>query len=112
MYLDLRRSKGYADNLESLTRDDSKLTLTVTRKDATTKKMRLRVTGYSQDEYDYALSQRGSIIQYKIHGITKDKNIAAEIYCIKTSKKKKKMVRRIRKKNNIKDVENTRGEGF
>ena len=49
MYLDLRRSKGYADKLESLTRDDSKLTLTMTRKDATTKKMRLRLTGYAQD---------------------------------------------------------------
>ena len=90
MYLDLRRSKGYADKLESLTRDDSKLTLTVTQKDATTKKMRLRVAEYSQDEYYYALSQRGSIIQYKIYEITKDKNIAAEFYCIKTSKKKKK----------------------
>ena len=77
MYLDLRRSKGYTDELESLTRDDSKLTLTVTRKDAATKKMRLRVTGYSQGEYYYTLSQRGSIIQYKIYGITKDKNIAA-----------------------------------
>ena len=38
MYFDLRRSKGYTDELESLTRDDSKLTLTVTRKDAATKK--------------------------------------------------------------------------
>ena len=90
MYLDLRRSKDYADKLESLIRDDSKLTLTVTRKDATTKQMRPRVTGYSQNEYYYALSQRGSIIQYKIYGIIKDKNIAAESYCIKTSKKKQK----------------------
>ena len=77
MYFDLRRSKGYTDELESLTRDDSKLTLTVTRKDAATKKMRLRVTGYSQGEYYYALSQWGSIIQHKNYGITKDKNIAA-----------------------------------
>ena len=57
MYFDLRRSKDYTDELESLTRDNSKLTLTVTRKDAATKKMRLRVTGYSQGEYYYALSQ-------------------------------------------------------
>ena len=29
MYVDLRRSKGYIDELENLTRDDSRLTLTV-----------------------------------------------------------------------------------
>ena len=77
MYLDLRRSKGYMDELESLNRDDSKLTLTVTLKDAATKKMRLRVTLYSQGKYYHTLSQRGSIIQCKNYGITKDKNIAA-----------------------------------
>ena len=77
MYLDLRRSKGYMDELESLNRGDSKLTLTVTLKDAATKKMRLRVTLYSQGKYYHTLSQRGSIIQCKNYGITKDKNIAA-----------------------------------
>ena len=41
MYLDLRRSKAYTNELECLTRDDSKLTLTVTLKDTATKKMRL-----------------------------------------------------------------------
>ena len=40
------------------------------------KGMRLRVTEYSKGEYYYALSQRGSIIQYKNYGIAKDKNIA------------------------------------
>ena len=38
MYLYLRRSKGYTDELENLTKDDSKLTLTATLKDAATKK--------------------------------------------------------------------------
>ena len=47
MYIDLRKSKGYTDELESLTSDDSKLTLTVTLKDAATKNINLRVTGYS-----------------------------------------------------------------
>ena len=93
MYLDLRRSKGYINELESLTRDDSKLSLTVTLKDAANKKMMIRVTGCSQGEYYYILSQRGSIIQYKSYGITKDKkNIAAY------KDTKRKMVRRIRKK--------------
>ena len=77
MYLDLRRSKGYTDELESLTRDDSKLSLTVTLKDAAVKKMRFRVTGYSQGEYCNAMLQRWLTIQYKNCGITKDKNIAA-----------------------------------
>ena len=77
MYLDSRRSKGYNNELESLTRDHSKLTLTVTLKDAATKNMRLRVTGYSQGKYYYVLSLQGSIIQYKNYGITKDENIAA-----------------------------------
>ena len=43
----MRRSKGYTDKLEKLTRDDSDVTLTVKLKPAATKKMRLRVTGYS-----------------------------------------------------------------
>ena len=45
----MRRSKG----LEKLTRDDSDLTLTVKLKAAVTKKLWLRVTGYSQAEYYY-----------------------------------------------------------
>ena len=36
MHFDLGRSKGHTDELESLVRDDSKLTLTVTLKDAAT----------------------------------------------------------------------------
>ena len=77
MYLDLRRSNVYKNELESLIRDDSKLTLTLTLKDAAIKTMRLMVTGYFQGKYYYALLQRGSIMQYKNYGITKVKNIAA-----------------------------------
>ena len=58
MYIDLRRSQGYTDELESLARDDSRLKLIVTLKDASTKKMKLNVTGYSQGEYYYALLSR------------------------------------------------------
>ena len=77
MYLDLKRYWwGYTDELESLTRDNSKLTLSVTTKDAATKKMRPRVTGHSQDEYYYALLQGESIMQYQNYRIKKDKNIA------------------------------------
>ena len=38
MYLGLRKSQGCTNELGSLTQDDSKLTLTVTLKDAATKK--------------------------------------------------------------------------
>ena len=44
IYLDLRRYKGYMNELESFARSNSKLTLTVTLKNAATKKMRLRMT--------------------------------------------------------------------
>ena len=63
LYIDLRRSKGYSDELGELTRDDSGLTLIVTLKDAATKKMRLRVTGYYQGECYYVLSKTGLLIQ-------------------------------------------------
>ena len=51
LYIDLRRSKDYLVELEKLTGDDSGLTLTVALKNTATKKMRLRVTGYSLGEY-------------------------------------------------------------
>ena len=77
MYLDLRRSKGYNNELKRFTRDKCKLTLNETLKDTTNKKMRFRVTRYSQGQYYYALSSRGQIIQYKNYRITKNNNIAA-----------------------------------
>ena len=47
LYIDLKRSKGYTDILEEVIRDVSDLSLTVTLKDPATKKMKLRVLGYS-----------------------------------------------------------------
>ena len=58
LYIDMRRRKGYTDELEKLTRDDSDITLIVKLKAAATKKMRLRATGYSQAEYYYTLSNK------------------------------------------------------
>ena len=65
LYIDMRRSKSYTDKLEKLTQDDSDLVLTIKLKAAATKKLRLRVTGYSQAEYYYTLSNRGMIMSYK-----------------------------------------------
>ena len=73
----MRRSKGYTDELEKLTRDDSDLTLTVKLKAAAIKKLRLRVTGYSQAECYCTLSNRGMIMSYKNCGISKEIDIAA-----------------------------------
>ena len=54
LQLDLRRSKGYTNKLENVSRDDSDLTLTVKLKAAADKMMRFRFTGYSQGQYCYA----------------------------------------------------------
>ena len=51
--------EGYTDELEKLTRDDSDITLTVKLKAAATKKLKLRVTGYSQGRILlYSVQQR------------------------------------------------------
>ena len=73
----MRRSKSYTDKLEKLTRDDSDITLTVKLKVAATKKLRLRVTGYSQAEYYYTLSKKGMIMSYENYSISKEIDIAA-----------------------------------
>ena len=45
IYIDMRRSKGYTDELEKLTRNDSDVSITVTLKAAATKKLRLKIVG-------------------------------------------------------------------
>ena len=73
----MRRSKGYADELEKLTLGDSNVSLTVKLKAATTKKLRLKIIGYSQSKYFYTTSSQGQIMSFKIFNITRDNNIAA-----------------------------------
>ena len=46
IYIDMRRSKGYTDELEKLNRDDSGLAVTTVLKEAASKKLRLRITGF------------------------------------------------------------------
>ena len=69
--IDMRRSKGYTDELEKLNRDDSGLAVVITLKEAAAKKLRLRVTGFSQAEYWYLLSNKGYIMSYKNYNISK-----------------------------------------
>ena len=78
VYIDIRHSKGFTGELERVNRDDSDLTVTVDLKAAATKKMRLRITGYFQGEYNYMISSNGRIMNYKEYGVSKIKT-AAEV---------------------------------
>ena len=76
VYIDIRCSKGFTGELERVNRDDSDLTVTVDLKAAATKKMRLRITGYFQGEYNYMISSNGLIMNYKEYGVSKIKTAA------------------------------------
>ena len=76
VYIDIRRSKGFTGELKRGNRDDSDLTVTVDLKAAATKKMRLRITGYFQGEYNYMISSNGLIMNYKEYGVSKIKTAA------------------------------------
>ena len=67
----MTRSKGYTDELEKLNRDDSGLAVTIGLKEAAAKKLRLRITGYSQAEYWYLLSNKGYLVWCKNYNISK-----------------------------------------
>ena len=59
IFIDLRRGKGYTNEIENMNRDDSELTITIQFKVPAEKKMRLRATGYYQDDYLYSIKSRG-----------------------------------------------------
>ena len=71
IYIDMRRSKGNYAELEKITRDDSGLVIYIKLKVAPTKKMRLRVVGFSQGEYWYAYTNKGYIMTYQNYNIAK-----------------------------------------
>ena len=71
IYVDMRRSKGYTDELQTINRDDSGISLTFSLKEAAGKKMRFRITSFSQGEFCYLLSNRGYIMSYKNYNISK-----------------------------------------
>ena len=71
IYIDMRRSKGYTDELEKINRDDSGIALHFKLKKACTKKLSYRITGYSQAEYWCLLSNKGYIMSYKNYNISK-----------------------------------------
>ena len=71
IWINMRRSKGYTDELEKMNRDDSGLAVVIGFKEATTAKLRLWMTGYSQGEYWYLLSNKGYVMSLKNYNISK-----------------------------------------
>ena len=69
--IDMRRSKGYTDELEKLNCYDSRIAVVITFEEAAAKKLRLRVTGFSQAEHWYLLLSKGYIMSYKNYNISK-----------------------------------------
>ena len=74
VYIDLRRGKGFTGEFERVNRDDSELSVVVDLKAATTRKLRIYVTGYYQAEYIYTLSKNGLIMIHKEYSVSKIKN--------------------------------------
>ena len=77
LYVDLRRGRGYSNELERIVRNDSSLTLTVTLKDAAATKYRLRVVRYYQGEYIYSMTNLGLLLSYKDYGIVAQNEMVA-----------------------------------
>ena len=67
LYVDLRPSHGYTDELEKPTRNDSKMTITIETKTPLVKKMRLRVWGYTNGEYIYLQHDISFTLKYKTY---------------------------------------------
>ena len=59
VYLDLTASSGYIRETEKLERNDSKINLELTLKEAAKYNLRVRVWAYSLSEYLYVLSKSG-----------------------------------------------------
>ena len=77
LYVDIRRGRGFSNELERIVRNDSSLTLTITLKNAAAKKMRLRVVGYYQGEYIYSMTNLGLLLSYKDYGTVAQNEMVA-----------------------------------
>ena len=77
LYVDLRRGRGYSNELERIVRNDSSLTLTITLQKAAVAKYRLRVVGYYQGEYIYSMTNLGLLLSYKDYGIVAQNEMVA-----------------------------------
>ena len=78
IYLDLRDSMGYSNEMKKLMRNDSNLLLKMELKNPLLRKMRLRVWGYSMGEYLYILADSGLTLKYKTYSIVAQGNDVEE----------------------------------
>ena len=67
LYIDLRPSHGYTDELKKPTRNDSKMTITIETKTRLVKKVRLRKWGYTSGEYIYLQHDGSLTLRYKTY---------------------------------------------
>ena len=104
IYLDLRASSGYTNEAEKLERNDSKISVSIQLKAATTKKLRLRNLAYSLGEYFYILSKKRLTLRHRTYAINQDDEGLLEWE--EDRKKNCSLLKKefgIRKKQNIKD---------
>ena len=69
VYLDLRASSGYVKEAEKFERNDSKINLQITLKDATDFNLKVRIWEYSLSEYLYVLSKSGLTLKHRTYTI-------------------------------------------
>ena len=69
IYLELRASSGYVREAEKLERNDSKINLMITLKEAAKYNLRIRIWAYSSSEYLYVLSKSGLTLKHRTYAI-------------------------------------------
>ena len=69
VYLDLRALSGYVREAEKLERNDLKINLKLTLKEAAKYNLRVRVWAYSLSEYLYVLSKSGLSLKHRTYAI-------------------------------------------
>ena len=69
VYLDLRASSGYVKEAEKVERNDAKVNLQITLKDAADFNLRVRIWAYSLSEYLYVLSKSGLALKHRTYTI-------------------------------------------
>ena len=74
MYLDLRATSGYVKEAEKLERNDSKINLMITLKNAAQFNMRVRIWAYSLSEYLHVLSKSGLTLKHRTYAINQSDN--------------------------------------
>ena len=71
VYIDLRDGKGYTGELQRLRGNNSEPILKINLKPVLTKKMKLRLWGYSQGEYLYLITKYRLTIKHAVLGSRK-----------------------------------------